>query len=288
MLKRGDKGPAVVKVQQALIELGFSLPRWGADGDFGMETIEAFARFMRSHGAEADDDANVISDDELKLLDSVVLAKRAAPPGPRGVATSQFFDRRKVSSRQHIFGRRTWKEVTGICLHQTACVLGERPARWDTVGCHVGVTRSGKVIWLHDFDFKVVHGNGWNAQTVGIEMDGLYEGVDGNPKTVWDDPSTAIHEVGQKITPELVSSSQAAIEWIIEEVARHGGKINAIVAHRQASSSRRNDPGSALWKSVALPMQQKYGIGDGGKGYKIGNGYPIPEEWNSAYTGIKY
>lgn len=200
------------------------------------------------------------------------------------VAVTAFHDLRKSAAAIHVYGKRPWSKVTGICLHQTACVLGERPARWRTVGCHVGVTRGGQVMWLHDFTKLVVHGNGWNAQTVGIEMDGLYEGVAGDPKTLWDDPTTPFREQGQTPTPELVEAARATVRWICAVVEANGGRVRALVAHRQSSDSRRNDPGSALWQAVALPLMADLGLSDGGPGFKIGTGRPIPHEWDQSRT----
>jgi hypothetical protein len=197
-------------------------------------------------------------------------------------------DLRTQASQKHDYGKRAWTAVTGICLHQTACLLGERPARWETVGAHLGVTRGGRVIWLHDFDRLVVHGNGWNTQTVGIEIDGLYAGLEGDPRTVWDDPSTPNRERGMVLTAEAIDATTTAIRWICSEVARRGGAIKALVAHRQASEDRRNDPGSAIWKAVALPLQAELELSDGGVGFKLGSGRPIPEAWDPRCIGVKY
>lgn len=179
---------------------------------------------------------------------------------------------------------RPWSKVTGVCLHQTACHMGERPGRYAKTGAHVIVTRQGQVIWLHDFDQVVVHGHGWNAQTVGIEVDGLYEGVEGDPRTVWDDPSTKVREQGMTLTDATVQSLQAVIRWIVAEVARNGGKVSALVAHRQSIDDRRNDPGGAIWRRVALPMSAELGLTDGGDGFKLGKGRPIPREWDPSRT----
>ncbi len=138
-------------------------------------------------------------------------------------------DRRSTASREHIGGVRPWSAITGVCLHQTACVLGERPARWDTVGAHLGITRGGQVIQLHDFTRVVWHGNGWNGHTVGIEIDGLYAGVEGDVSTVWQGktPNT--------LTPEAAEAARQAVRWICSEVAANGGKVTALVAHRQSA-----------------------------------------------------
>jgi hypothetical protein len=197
-------------------------------------------------------------------------------------------DMRARSTKTKVYGHRPWSKVTGICLHQTACMMGERPERYENTGAHVVITRSGKVIWLHDLDSLVIHGHGWNAQTVGFEIDGLFAGVEGDPKTVWDDPSTERHETGTTPTPAQLEAVRAAIRWVCHEVADKGGKVTALVAHRQSSDTRRNDPGSAIWKAVALPMHAELGLSDGGPGFKIGNGRPIPEAWDPSRVGIKY
>jgi len=219
------------------------------------------------------------------------------PPVPKKTELKdRLQDRRAVANQKYVYGERDWSKVTGICLHQTACVLGERPARWDTVGAHLGVTRSGQVIYLHDFNKLVVHGNQWNTQTVGIEIDGLYAGLEDDPSTVvneatrttWDDPTTTVHEQPQKLTAESVEATSQLIRFICDEVAKHGGKIKALVAHRQASASRENDPGEAIWKRIALPMSKELGLHDGGPGFKLSNGYPIPEQWDPTRKGFKY
>lgn len=74
MLKRGDQGAEVRQLQQALMELGYDLPRWGADGDLGSETLDALARFLRDHGTEVDEDAETVSDAELALVQKVLAA----------------------------------------------------------------------------------------------------------------------------------------------------------------------------------------------------------------------
>lgn len=184
--------------------------------------------------------------------------------------------------------RRPWTKVTGVCLHQTACVLGERPERWATVGAHYGVMRSGRVVGIYDDDLWIAHGNGWNAGTVGIEIDGLLAGVDGDLATVWDDPSTPKRELPTTLTDEQVRSTCELIRRIHGRVTANGGTLRALVAHRQASSSRRNDPGSAVWKRIAMPMSLELSLSDGGRGFTLGDGFPIPEVWDLDKKGIPY
>lgn len=228
-----------------------------------------------------------------KTLAQLNALARVATPSSVEVP-SQVIDRRKFAIQAHGPERewqvtdRKWSEVTGTCLHQTACVLGENPSRWDSVGAHIGITRSGKIIWLHDFDREVAHGNGFNAQTVGIEVDGLFAGIEGDSKTVWDNPGTVVHEVAQTLTPAQAESLKVAVRWIAAEIAaKSGTPMRALVAHRQSSESRRNDPGSAIW-AVALELMKELKLSDGGPKFKIGSGSPIPEAWDPTRKGIPY
>lgn len=53
-IKKGVKGSDVKELQEALIALGYALPRYGADGDCGGETIAAITQFQKDHDLEAD------------------------------------------------------------------------------------------------------------------------------------------------------------------------------------------------------------------------------------------
>ena len=50
VLRKGDKGPEVKAMQQALMTAGWSFPRYGADGDFGSETEANVKGFQRTEG----------------------------------------------------------------------------------------------------------------------------------------------------------------------------------------------------------------------------------------------
>jgi len=46
LLKKGSKGPEVKKLQLNLLTLGYKLPKYGADSDFGDETKKALMNFQ--------------------------------------------------------------------------------------------------------------------------------------------------------------------------------------------------------------------------------------------------
>ena len=56
LLKHGSEGADVKLMQEYLIQLGYDLGKWGADGDYGDATEIAVTRFQRDAGIEADGD----------------------------------------------------------------------------------------------------------------------------------------------------------------------------------------------------------------------------------------
>lgn len=50
ILQNGSKGDAVKALQQNLLKLGYKLPKYGADGSFGSETLAALKLFQIDHG----------------------------------------------------------------------------------------------------------------------------------------------------------------------------------------------------------------------------------------------
>ena len=68
LLKRGSKGVGVKTLQTALMSLGFSLPKFGADGDFGAETEAAVKAFQTAHGLPATGAWDAVSQAKLEAL----------------------------------------------------------------------------------------------------------------------------------------------------------------------------------------------------------------------------
>jgi len=49
ILRNGNKGSDIKNMQELLLKAGFQLPRWGADGSFGEETLTALRAFQTAH-----------------------------------------------------------------------------------------------------------------------------------------------------------------------------------------------------------------------------------------------
>lgn len=54
LLKKGMEGSDVKALQELLLQLGYDLPRYGADGDFGSETEATVKAFQKDEGLEVD------------------------------------------------------------------------------------------------------------------------------------------------------------------------------------------------------------------------------------------
>lgn len=53
-IKKGSKGGLVRELQESLLNLGYQLPKYGADGSFGNETKAAVEQFQSDHGLTVD------------------------------------------------------------------------------------------------------------------------------------------------------------------------------------------------------------------------------------------
>ncbi len=70
VLKVGSSGRAVRKVQQALVDFGFRLPRFGVDGEFGAETKAAVQSFQADSGISGPELDGIIGPDTMTALDT--------------------------------------------------------------------------------------------------------------------------------------------------------------------------------------------------------------------------
>lgn len=294
------RGDDVRAFQVALMSLGYSLPRWGADGHYGEETLAAVREFIEDHGLDPTK-GDAVYDRVMTLA--------AAYRQPLPVC---FVDRRGMQ-RSRQYGVRRWSEITGITLHQTAtCFLDDSDfhdmgkvsravERVAGLAIHHAILRNGFSVWSHHYEAEVAQAQRvYNASDVGIEIDGWFSGVEGDDRSFWR-PEHSPDREPMVLTDKQARSCLDTIDFIVSEVARHGGEIKYIHAHRQTASSRRSDPGEQIWKRVALPAMAKHNLSDGGDGYYIPHrserpkwdrnawsddapGWPIPKQWDPRRT----
>lgn len=173
------------------------------------------------------------------------------------------------------------KEIDAITLHQTGVWFGvsaqqrlaaggdealARHRRALRVHAHVTAFRDGVVVPAYPLRAYVWHGNGANGRSIGLEIEGLYNGAPGGKH---DEP-----------TPTVIAGAREAVRWIVDEAAKEGIAIRYMLAHRQYSKSRRPDPGWTLWQEVGLWAERELGL------FTLPDltdrdGLPIPKTWDA-------
>ena len=295
VLKEGEFGPQIKEFQDCLEALGYELSRFGADGSLGAESLSETREFQDDHALTAIEDCLVlrgIGHRTYALVKKLGISRPKPKPDRKiphfdipvvqlsdGVSLYDINDRHAGKKRK---GKRKWKDIKGITLHQTAVQFGNNVMRFKNISAHIGVTPNGKVVLMNDLTWKVWHGNSFNSHDVGVEISGAFAGIEGEERTFWK-PKSKPNRKPESVTVSQVKASLAMIEWVIDTVAEHGGKVEYIHAHRQSSLMRTSDPGSKVWKEIALEAKKRFGLVDGGADFKSG-GKPIPKEWDPSYT----
>jgi hypothetical protein len=132
MLRKGDRGPEVKRLQEQLLALGYQLPRFGADGQLGNETIAAVEALAAARwSAPAGTYALLIGDTTLAAIEAAYDA--LTPPGVGGLRFESGLLVADEDSPYVVFhaptperGRRPGG-VNALVLHHTACKASERP-----------------------------------------------------------------------------------------------------------------------------------------------------------------
>jgi len=281
-LVRKTKGADVLKLQGALLALEYDLPKYGADGDFGYETLHAVQEYAHDHGIDATAFMESVPD---ALIETIIGAKSRPPRvGLLDIA------RTTPSKGNIIKGSRAWKDITGITLHQTGIMMSNKPERFKNVPAHFAVIRERPfhgVVQMHDMRSIVWHGNAFNKPDVGIEINGCFAGIEGDPRTAWKG-GFAGNPGPDSITDQQIHDTRLLVTHIYNTVYDEGGRLRHIHAHRQTNGMKLSDPGSKVWQEVGMWAQRELGLTDGGPGYTLREGAPIPEAWDSRYTGVPY
>jgi hypothetical protein len=269
--------------QQALIDLGYDLPRFGADGWWGGETEAALDDFCVDHGTA--EPSNQYAIDEALVLVHRVAGSVAALPDFPGV------DCRALANPKKVAGQRSWTEIDSLLFHQTAVVFGgEKIRRIAGLAINGAVTVHGQALRIHDPDVWCWHAQGFSERSIGIEIEGYFAGVEGDDETFWRPPSRPNRQP-MALKPEMITAAIALGDWYVALVEAHGGKITKLLTHRQAYPSKPSDPGEAIYKAICLPLMERHDLG-GAEEYRAAYSYtkrgervdvrpgrPVPHEW---------
>lgn len=185
------------------------------------------------------------------------------------------------------------KTVDSITIHQTACTFGKgkyptRHHRAIEVACHALAFRDGVVALPNPLPWYVYHGNGFNARSLGLEIEGSYAGERDNPNTPKREDLESHWGDDSKITlldDLTIETARTALEVLLAEAAKWGADIKYILAHRQSSGSRKSDPGYEIWEEVVIHYAVKRLGLKTQPHYTVDDGRPIPLVWDPSGKG---
>jgi hypothetical protein len=184
-----------------------------------------------------------------------------------GSADATIVDRTSLTPKNLRKGTR--KKVYALVLHQMAFNRGNDRGRYDTVPAHFAILQDGTILQLHPEAALLWTSNGFNAGSVGVEFAGNFPNTKGR---CWNSKEHGCHQV----TPEQIAAGRRLVRYLIKKIG-----LTHILTHRQAHRDRENDPGPDIWAGVGQWAVDQLGLNDGGPGFKIDSGNPIPDEWRT-------
>lgn len=223
-----------------------------------------------------DDDETIIwvNDDGDSEPDGADDRQPAPPPTIDPATLAPDVDVTHKSPTKKRKRKRKWSKITGITLHQTGIHnFGARA--WHKVTAHLGVHSDGRVFHIHPLESYLWASNGFNRDTIAIEVAGNFLRDENKPNSYWKKGGgpTQLNEA-------MIAGLRKAVRYIMAEVAAHGGQITHIHAHRQTKKAKAACPGAAIWQNIGVWAQAEFGLSDGGPGYTRGDGQPIPSYWD--------
>jgi len=235
-----------------------------------------------------------IDDDDLEALEEAARKDSELIVVPEKFVFVDLTKEPRPKKRGRAKGKRRWRDVKGITLHQTAVDFGTNPRRMINVPAHGATLRDGKIVLLHTPTDYMWHAHSLNKHDIGIEVSCRAAGIEGDGRTFW--RSEKDIEEGRKYDQLVkeansiqLSATRELCRYYIDLVKKNGGEIKFIHAHRQGHKSRVSDPGSKIWNEVAIPIMEEFGLECGPIGWKAGSGNPIPQIWDEENGhGIPY
>lgn len=217
------------------------------DGDAAAPTSDGeFAEF--DYQSEYEDEPENGAAPDCKIIDLTAQSDRSVPKGVRDP-----------------------KSVYALVLHQMACCFRRRnPLRsYLRIKSHFAILPEGQILQLHPVSALLWASHGFNSKSVAVEFAGNFPDVKGR----WwkgetygrDRPTAAQLQAGRCLVHHLVRTMG----------------LRVVLAHRQSSNTRENDPGPEVWYHVGQWAVDSLGLSDGGPGFKIGTGKPILDAWRT-------
>ncbi len=170
------------------------------------------------------------------------------------------------------------KTVDGIMIHQTGTPFGisakqiadakgdkilAKHRRALGIAAHMTAFDTGYAVLAHPLLWYVYHGNGLNARSIGMEIEGLYPGSLGKKELF----------VGN-----VERAAQEGLTYLVRKGRELGMPLKYIWAHRQSSMTRAEDPGEEIWRKLVVNFAVPT-LGLLPQNTYVDEGRAIPETW---------
>jgi len=168
-------------------------------------------------------------------------------------------------------GARDMKKVHALVLHQMACCFQRKdPLRgFLHLKAHFAILPDGRILKIHPVEQLIWSSNGFNSGSVAVEFAGNFPNVKGK---WWEGDKFGRN----RVTPAQIEAGRRLIRHLVRTMG-----LRTVLAHRQSSASRENDPGPDIWYGVGQWAVDNLGLKDGGPGFKVGDGNPILDAWRT-------
>ncbi len=252
-------------------------------GIVGPDTEEALKRACSGAAPQASDDAQAAGEFGLeaeeeglgdifgRITSGIGSAYGATVDVLGGTTGPRIIDLTAKADKSVRKGTRDLKTVYALVLHQMACCFKPKDPlkRFLSLGAHFAILPDGRILQLHPISALVWASNRFNNCSVAVEFAGNFPNVKGRwwkgEKYGRNHPTQAQFEAGR---------------YLIRHLMRTMG-LTHVLAHRQSSGTRENDPGPDIWYHVGQWAVDNLGLKDGRPGFKIGTGNPIPDAWRT-------
>ena len=194
------------------------------------------------------------------------------PGALSGASGARIIDLTAQADKSRRKGTRDPRKVHALVLHQMACCFkpSDPLKRFLSLGAHFAILADGRILQLHPVSALLWASNGFNPRSVAVEFAGNFPNIYGK---WWEGDRFGRN----RPTPEQLDAGRYLVRHLIKTIG-----LTHVLAHRQSSHTRDNDPGPEIWYHVGQWAVERLGLKDGGPGYKHPTGgKPIPDQWRN-------
>ena len=182
-------------------------------------------------------------------------------------SSSKIIDRTAFSPKSKRIRDRDLSSVYALVLHAMGFNRGNDPNKYNRVTAHFIILRDGKIYQLHPLKSYLYSSNGFNRGSVAVEFAGNFKST---RNRCYKPDRFGCHD----LTTAQINAGRNLVKYLIGKIG-----LTHILAHRQSSGSRSNDPGPEIWKNIGQWAVNNYKLDDGGPNFKIDSGRSIPDDW---------